>query len=254
MFRFLLSVIFFSLTSFAWGQAQEVHLDDLMSPDEILSELEGSEASFDFSQDAKPLNFELFNRTQSRSTEWNALLPEESFQRFGVNWIQEFDLVLVINKAVSGPTAQRALVYYRGEYAATYLVSTGREKNEKAKSGKRYFSSTPTGWFSPTFLSRNHVSSLWGARMPFAVFFNGGIATHAALPAYYKDLGTRASGGCVRFSTEEAQWVFDRVQGAGKGLVPQFNRRGEPVMDRNGQIKYAQNWRTLIIVVNREGQ
>jgi lipoprotein-anchoring transpeptidase ErfK/SrfK len=277
MSRFLITCLFLSITTVGFAQkqrleevfpeTQEVHMDDVMTPEEIQEEIEASEGiqfeaeepllpgeEFNFTHELNILNFDFLNRQQPRSPEWNALLPDESFRRHGIDWVREYDLIVVVNKAITGPTAQKAIAYYRGEYAGTFVVSTGREQNEKAKSGKRYFSSTPTGWFSPTVLSRNHVSSLWGAKMPFAVFFNGGIATHAALPAYYKDLGTRASGGCVRLHTSEAQWIFDRVQSSGKGMVPQFNRNGEPVLDKNGQVKYTQNWRTIIIVVNREGR
>ncbi|MFN8790957.1 MAG: L,D-transpeptidase [Bdellovibrionales bacterium] len=247
------------------SESQELQLDDLMSPDEILLEIQSFE---DFPAEEKELlspekelgfqgpldllNLNVLNRQQTQNV--NPLLPEESAERFGLDWLREFNFVIVINKAVRGATAQRAIAYWRGQYYATFAVSTGRERGEVAKSGKRYVSTTPVGWYSPTFLSRNHVSSLWGAKMPFAVFFNGGIATHAALPANDKDLGTRASGGCVRLRTEEARWVFEAVQSSGKGMVPRFKRNGEPLRDRNGQFQYAQNWRSLIIVVNREGQ
>ena len=246
-------------------ESPQLHLDDLMSPDEIYQELQNSEEfqieerehlsperGFELQSPLDLLN--LLSRQQNRAPELSPLLPEESAQRYGLDWFREFDFVIVINKATQGPTAQRALVYVRGQHYATFAVSTGREKNEVAKSGKRYFSTTPTGWYSPTFLSRNHVSSLWRVRMPFAVFFTGGIATHAALPGSYKDLGKRASGGCVRLRTDDARWIFETVQSAGKGMVPRFHRNGEPVRDRNGHIQYAQNWRSLIIVVNREGQ
>lgn len=185
--------------------------------------------------------------------EWNAMLPEESISQYGLDWFQYYDLIVVINKAQTGPTAQRAIVYYKGEEYGTFVVSTGRENWENPKNGSQYFSSTPTGWYSPTWLSRNHVSETWEAKMPYAVFFNGGIATHAALPPYYKLLGRRASGGCVRLLPEQARWIFDTVQSSGKGLVPQFSPTGEPVLDNNGSFKLVKGWKSIFIVVNREG-
>ena len=162
-------------------------------------------------------------------------------------------MVVVINKAQSGPTAQRAIVYYKGQKEKIFVVSTGRETWDTPKNGPQYFSSTPTGWFAPTRLARNYVSESWEAKMDFSVFFNGGIATHAALPHYFKQLGRRASGGCVRLHPSQALWIFETVKSVGKGLVPQFTHSGEPVLDNNGQLKLVEGWKSIFIVVNREG-
>lgn len=236
---------------------QTLPLDELASPSEIWQEIQEQEDSnfADLSDFYQPLGFFDFLRPQPPEPpmkEWNAVLPEESLEMYGFDWVSAYDFVLVINKSAVGPTAQTAKAYSRGELFGTFKVSTGRETNEKSKSGKRYFSNTPTGWFHPTWLSRNHVSKTWEASMPFAVFFNGGIATHAALPAYFDKLGSRASGGCVRFHPSQAEWIFNQIQKAGKGLVPEFTKTGQPVLDSNGNQKYSQNWRSLIIVVNRE--
>jgi lipoprotein-anchoring transpeptidase ErfK/SrfK len=55
------------------------------------------------------------------------------------------------------------------------------------------------------FHSRHHVSSIYGSRMPYSVFFNGGIAFHQG------DLGGR-SHGCVRLSRSAAQTFFATLQ------------------------------------------
>jgi lipoprotein-anchoring transpeptidase ErfK/SrfK len=63
---------------------------------------------------------------------------------------------------------------------------------------------TPPGTFRVSFHSRNHVSSIYGSRMPYAVFFNGGIAFHQG------DLGSR-SHGCIRLSRSSARTFFESL-------------------------------------------
>jgi lipoprotein-anchoring transpeptidase ErfK/SrfK len=89
--------------------------------------------------------------------------------------------------------------------ARTYMwkVSTG-------KAGYR----TPTGAWSPTWLSRNHWSKTYDAPMPFAVFFHRGYAVHAT-DAVAK-LGQPASHGCIRLHRDNAAFFFDLVNNYGK--------------------------------------
>ena len=72
---------------------------------------------------------------------------------------------------------------------------------------------TPTreGAFSVQFKSRDHVSSLYGSEMPFAMFFSGGQAVH-----YSSDFAARgyagASHGCVNVRDYDAlAALFDKV-------------------------------------------
>lgn len=64
---------------------------------------------------------------------------------------------------------------------------------------------TPPGTFTVSFKSRHHVSSIYGSRMPFSVFFNRGIAFHQG------DLGSQ-SHGCVRLSRAAAQTFFNSLR------------------------------------------
>ena len=74
---------------------------------------------------------------------------------------------------------------------------------------------TPTGKFSPTWLSKDHESKQYeDAPMPYAVFFNEGIAVHGTQAVSY--LGKPASHGCVRLATENAETFFDLVEAYGK--------------------------------------
>ena len=97
------------------------------------------------------------------------------------------------------PTALNAAVL-DGRLDAVWPVST-------ARAGKR----TPTGSWSPDFLSRNHRSSLYGgAPMPFAIFFHGNYAIHGTTEA--EKLGRPASAGCVRLETGNARVLFERAR------------------------------------------
>ena len=74
---------------------------------------------------------------------------------------------------------------------------------------------TPTGNFTPTWLSKDHKSKEYDdAPMPFAVFFNDGIAVHATQAI--SKLGQPASHGCVRLAPENAAAFYDLVETYGK--------------------------------------
>lgn len=74
---------------------------------------------------------------------------------------------------------------------------------------------TPAGKFTPTWLSKNHKSKQYDdAPMPYAVFFNEGIAVHGTQAVSM--LGKPASHGCVRLAVENAATFFDLVETYGK--------------------------------------
>lgn len=73
--------------------------------------------------------------------------------------------------------------------------------------------STPTreGLFHVQWKDRNHVSSIYGSAMPFAMFFSGGQAVH-----YSSDFARHgyagASHGCVNVRDYGGlRWLFDQV-------------------------------------------
>jgi lipoprotein-anchoring transpeptidase ErfK/SrfK len=169
------------------------------------------------------------------------------------SWVSEFEIVIVINKASKGATKQTLQMYRRGTLILTTKVSTGREQLEKPKfifwgPKHTYYSSTNDGYYSPHWLVPLHHSKLWGTDMPWAVFFDDGIAIHQAPPKSEGALGYRASGGCVRVGRDVASYIFNTVQSSGEGLVPKFNRDGSVVRDSHGEIVREQKLRTLIVV------
>src|SRR5690606_19782298 len=67
--------------------------------------------------------------------------------------------------------------------------------------------STPKGKFHPTFLSRDHRSSIYNnAPMPFSVFFRGNYAVPGTTET--ARLGQKASHGCVRLHVGNAATFF----------------------------------------------
>lgn len=129
-------------------------------------------------------------------------------------------LVIAINKATKGADAQTLRIFENGMEILKEKISTGREMQEKAKSGKVYFSATPKGFFRPTRLYVDYMSNTWKSPMPNAVFFIGGIAIHATDKSQYPHLGTRASGGCIRTKLATSRLIREKIMETGRGKDP----------------------------------
>lgn len=169
-------------------------------------------------------------------------------------WMRDFRYIIVVNRADKGPNKQTLRVYENGYLVLTTKISSGRESFELKRKNqvcagappKSYWSNTPTGYYTPKFLSRDHKSSSWDSDMPFAVFFDvdNGLALHQAYPRYEKYLGSRASGGCVRLADGVAEDVFNRIALTAGASAPLVNKDGTPVLDAEGKVVYAtsQQW------------
>lgn len=231
MMKATLSVFLFILSALnVSAHAEPLPLDDLMAPEEIAEEF-----GLPYSQQLSDIQ---------------TLTLDDVSSLEAVNLMREYPLVLVINKKERGPGAQQMLVYEDGIQTFQWKVSTGREQWETAKSGRRYFTGTPVGYFNPYMLNRHAWSETWKAPMDFSVFFIGGVAVHATTPSHYRELGRRASGGCIRLHRDNAQYVFEKIQSLGKGLVPVVSRNGYVSRNRWGSVIRAVKWRTLIVVEN----
>lgn len=168
----------------------------------------------------------------------------------------EFVNVIVINKANKGLDKQTLRYFRYGKLVLETLVSTGREQQEGGPGSstnptRPYFSTTGVGYFAPTWLKENHVSTLWKTNMPWTIFFNGGIAIHEAPANAENKLGTRASGGCVRVSYKVAREIFNLTKDGGIGLVPTMNRDGSFQYDRKGNVVRKKTYKTMVIVQDR---
>jgi hypothetical protein len=182
-----------------------------------------------------------------------------------------FDVFVYVSKARDGAWAQRLFLFKKNQDGALTFdekitVSTGRERSEQ------YFTSTPTGLFQldPNRFMRMAYSNKWnGAPMPHAMFFNvdyrnqkSGIALHAAHGARgLAELGTRASGGCVRLPPEKAESLFNRFK-TERGLVPVFafdeargstSNEGRILQDASGKPYVVNGVRVLVLIENYAG-
>ncbi|MBC7425868.1 MAG: L,D-transpeptidase [Bacteroidia bacterium] len=175
-------------------------------------------------------------------------------------WIKEFRYVVVVNKAVSGSEKQSIRVYEYGQLIRNDKVSTGRDAFEKKgehHSKHDSWSVTPTGFYTPDYLDIDHKSSSYGGRfswlvggvkMPYAIFFNGGIALHQAPKGTEGQLGSSASGGCIRLPGALASDLFARVNETDGAQIPKFTIDGNPKLDAEGHQLYRKGFSALIIV------
>lgn len=152
--------------------------------------------------------------------EMNAVLTPGLNSEGVAEAVRTHRLVIAVNKAAKGPGAQTLTMYENGVEILKQVISTGREKTEKAKSGRTYLSTTPKGFFRPKSIYKDYLSYTWNAPMPNAVFFIGGIALHATTKSHYAEFGTRASGGCVRLTLENSKTIREKVMETGKGNQP----------------------------------
>ncbi len=176
-------------------------------------------------------------------------------------WLLEFTNIIVINKANEGSQKQTLRLYVNGLLQMQTKISSGREKYEAGcKPGQEpkrdhcsqraYWSTTPVGYFDVDKLDERYFSNLWQTWMPYAVFFESGIATHQAPAGTEGRLGERASGGCVRMHPDKAPIIFKAVQAAGQGLVPIIRRDGQLAKTSAGDVVRKIGYKTLYIVEN----
>lgn len=197
----------------------------------------------------------------TRPVDVNVSFSPETFE--SKPWTKEFRYVVVVNKATTGKDAQTIRVYEYGQLIRKEKVSTGRDAFEKAGQNhakKDSWTVTPTGYYTPDFLSKDHKSSAYGGKfswlvggtkMPYAIFFNGGIALHEAPKGTEGMLGKKASGGCVRLPSSLAGDLFARIQETRGSKNPRFNVDGTPKLDADGHQLYTKaSFSALIVVQN----
>jgi len=161
-------------------------------------------------------------------------------------WLKEFKYVVIVNKLNSGREKQTLRLYENGHLMEVKPVSTGREGFElkrkfpscETRPSKSYWSVTPTGYYTPQLLSEDHVSSSWGSKMPYAIFYDykNGLALHERPPGTESALGGRASGGCTRLPENFAHNFFRQVESSEGMTIPKISVTGQPELDENGNM------------------
>ena len=97
-------------------------------------------------------------------------------------------------------SSQRMYVSVNGAPRYTWKVSTARR-------GYR----TPRGSYRPYLLKRRHYSTIYhGSPMPYSIFFRKGYAIHGSYET--RNLGRRASHGCVRLHPSNAAKLYSLVR------------------------------------------
>ena len=184
-----------------------------------------------------------------------------------------FDLYLYVSKATpdKGPWAQRMFVLAKQPNQSfnllhTWLVSTGKEEQMVSPSGRKLGTHTPDGVFK---LDRgrffaDYTSRQWQSPMPHAMFFDwqiegrtSGLAIHGSDDNGAKDLGNRASHGCIRLSAANARTLFELIQSNYKGRVPVFavdqrtgtmSTKGKLVRDGQGRAVMRRGYKVLVFI------
>ena len=183
-----------------------------------------------------------------------------------------FDVYLYVSKSSEGPWGQKLFYFHKTAlgtlaFDETFPVSTGREQDEQ------YFTATPMGLFEldvNRFMPMAYSAKWNDAEMPWSMFLNyeyrtgmTGVALHAAIGEHeLRDIGHRASGGCVRLPLDKADALFHRFQAEEKGFVPVLtfdekrgttNVEGTAANDGKGRIYLANGMRVLVVIENYSG-
>jgi hypothetical protein len=157
---------------------------------------------------------------------------------------ESYEVIVIANQEdLNGEPGQTVRVYDR-EVGLRYFW-----RSSTARAGKV----TPNGYFRVEGFSSRHQSSLYdNAPMPWAIFFNGNIATHGVYNTNIDRLGTRASAGCVRLEPNRARALFHLIGNSGAGWVDEINANGFRSLGVNGQPIKKWGYRTLVIVKSSE--
>jgi hypothetical protein len=187
-----------------------------------------------------------------------------------------FQLFLYVNKAETGPWAQRMFVFQKESdgslvLAGDWPVSTGRERIEYNNAGKELPSFTPQGYYEldSNRMFASYTSTQWGEPMPYAMFFQWknagkltGLAIHAATDDEVTQLGTRASAGCVRLHPQAARDLFNMIKSRPLEPVPTFdtdpasgttNNDGSFLHKPDGSLVLADGYKVLVVIENYGG-
>ena len=102
---------------------------------------------------------------------------------------------------------QKMYLYVNGNPYAEYLVSTGAPGHDTPNFDRHPNGRVYDKYSSSTFPGGNYAGL---GNMPYAVFIQGGFAVHGTPKGNWKNLGRKASHGCVRVHPDNA-FTFNRL-------------------------------------------
>ncbi len=198
-------------------------------------------------------------------------LFDESAYLAGTSVLNQFENVIVVNKAAKGTTAQTLRMFTNGVeiQLANNKVSTGKEDVEMVKGFTKLFRKlggkgttqshwrhTTKGYYSVKRVEgQNYQSGESSFHMPYAIFFNdiNGLALHEVPWEFsaegHEALGNRASSGCVRVHKATIPGINEAVRLSGKGIVPVINTKtGLQETDAQGNLRTQTGWKSIVIV------
>lgn len=195
------------------------------------------------------------------------MLFDEQAYLSGTTPLSDYTNVIVINKKAKGPGAQTMRMYTNRQLVLTTKVSTGQEGIEYVTpvaaffrrfgkgAVKSHWRHTTRGFYTVKRIENaDYTSGENNFHMPYAMFFNEdkGLAIHQAPPDIKGDeaeLGHNVSSGCVRVSKDVILQIWNPVTDAGKGLMPVLDTKtGQQLTDSNGKPRFAQSYRSIVIV------
>ncbi|MEO6833511.1 MAG: L,D-transpeptidase [Chitinophagaceae bacterium] len=106
-------------------------------------------------------------------------------------------------------SSQKLYLYIGGALVDSFKVSTGIRKRETPD-----MSLNPSGpllvkYTSKKFPGGNYMGL---GNMPYVVFVRGGYAIHGTTPGNFRNLGTRASHGCIRLHPNNAHIFYELIK------------------------------------------
>lgn len=213
--------------------------------------------------------------TEAINTQEVELAAARVKQRVPPEMLASFRLFLYVDKAESGPLAQRMVVFESRsgktgtdrqlEPLYVWPVSTGREDREPDVHGQPQSTNTPEGLLTidARRVFAHYVSTQWNEEMPDAMFLAGsanvpGLAIHAATGDGIGRIGTRASAGCIRLAPDKAHALYAMVRTRFAGLAPRLvpGPDGSLALKRDdkGRLERERGYAVLVMIENYSGE
>lgn len=185
--------LFLSVALAANAQTQELALDSETTETNLIEELDPQAANIE----------EVLQEMDKEYVRQTGQLPYLMPSFLEIN-CQRFDCPIYAEVRKS---EQRLYLYQNGALKTSWLVSTGAPKTETPR-----WEGHPNGRIYDEYSSKANPGGDYNGlgNMPYAVFLSGGYAIHGTPKGNWKNLGKKASHGCVRSHPDNAK-IFNRL-------------------------------------------